>query len=95
MGRFTQRLSKNTVCCFLPGHNVTNENRWVHELGISGGRFPCSRGTFAPLDGAQAPPRFYPPMIRRRRRPLRSISPTIAERTALLPTWGNGLFGTP
>lgn len=30
MGRFTQRLSKNTLCCFSPGHNVTNENRWVH-----------------------------------------------------------------
>lgn len=24
--QFTQRLSKNTVCCFWPRHNVTNEN---------------------------------------------------------------------
>lgn len=25
--QFTQRLSKNTVCCFWPRHNVTSENR--------------------------------------------------------------------
>lgn len=27
IGQFTQRLSKNSVCCFLLWHNVTSENR--------------------------------------------------------------------
>lgn len=47
MGRFTQRLSKNTHCCLCPRHNVTSENTRVH-----GPRRPGSRwGDAAPPIG--------------------------------------------
>jgi hypothetical protein len=54
MGQFTQRLSKNRVCCFSPRHNVTSENRRLGSRRISEGR--------AQIGGEQAPPRGVRPI---------------------------------
>lgn len=87
MGQFTQRLSKNSVCCFLPWHNVTSENRRdrarAGNLTIGSGGGQIAWRTCAPRRPATTPTA---------RRPMTATRPPQINWTSIVERLGARLW---